>query len=602
MAVFDPFNYFLEDSATTFPFVYDPGLNHDLMPFLEPCPLTPKFAAYFDAAKHDLLRGARPGDAYSCEKSMPTSTSAGAIPEAPVTPNIRPVAERRSDPPASDPNTEAAESIATLLAPENPGLRSSAKQMGRSEKPPLNTNDFLVALNQRLQRDIKYLIRLEPGVQSPEETLTLRSGSCRDSGWLLVQLLRHFGLAARFVSGYLIQLAPDVKSLDGPSGTEVDFTDLHAWCEVYLPGAGWIGLDPTSGLLAGEGHIPLSCTPEPGTAAPVSGAIDECESKLHHEMKVTRIYESPRVTKPYTEEQWMKIETLGRAIDVDLNQQDVRLTMGGEPTFVSIDDPDGAEWNFTALSTRKRVLSGELIKRLRGKFAPGALLHYGQGKWYPGEPVPRWALAAYWRKDGVPIWKDDSLIADESKDYGFGAKEGLALASSISRIIGVNPKYLLPAYEDAFYYTWKERRLPSNVTPSKSNLKDKLERDRIARIFQQGLGEIVGYALPLQRASDGGPAGWISGPWFLRDHDTLWLLPGDSPMGLRLPLDSIPWVSEGDYPRLWQRDPTQKLPPLPKEFPYLQRFVTGAPAASPRLSPAGSRANISKRVERAGRA
>jgi uncharacterized protein (DUF2126 family) len=534
MAVFDPFDYFLEDSATTFPFVYDPGLKHDLMPFLEPCPLTPKFAAYFDAAKRDIL----------------------GHPES---------------------------------VPQMPG----AKEMGRSEKPPLSTNDFLVALNQRLQHDIKYLIRLEPGVQSPEETLTRLSGSCRDSGWLLVQLFRHFGLAARFVSGYLIQLAPDVKSLDGPSGTEIDFTDLHAWCEVYLPGAGWIGLDPTSGLLAGEGHIPLSCTPEPSTAAPISGAIDKCESKLHHEMKVTRIYESPRVTKPYTEEQWTKIEALGRAIDVDLTQQDVRLTMGGEPTFISIDDPDGVEWNFTALSPKKRVLSGELIKRLRGKFAPGALLHYGQGKWYPGEPVPRWALAAYWRKDGVPMWKDDSLIADESKDYGFGAKESLALASSIARIIGVNPKYLLPAYEDAFYYTWKERRLPSNVTPEKSNLKDKLERDRIARIFQQGLGEIVGYALPLQRTSDGGPAGWISGPWFLRDNDTLWLLPGDSPMGLRLPLDSIPWVSEKDYPRLWQLDPSQKLLPLPKEFPCRQHFLTGAPSASRRPSPSGSGANIS---------
>src|ERR1017187_4502717 len=488
-------------------------------------------------------------------------------------------------------STEAVELAPYLVkAPASPLFAQYLERIARAKT---RTIDFLVALNHRVASDICYLIRWEPGVQTPEETLRRAAGSCRDSGWLLVQLLRHLGLAARFVSGYLIQLTSDVKALDGPVGPAADFTDLHAWCEVYLPGAGWIGLDPTSGLLAGEGHIPLSCTPEPSTAAPISGATDKCESKLHHEMKVTRIYESPRVTKPYTEEQWTKIETLGRAIDIDLTQQDVRLTMGGEPTFISIDDPDGVEWNFPALSPKKRVLSGELIKRLRGKFAPGALLHYGQGKWYPGEPIPRWALAAYWRKDGVPIWKDDSLIADESKDYGFGAKESLALASSIARIIGVNPKYLLPAYEDAFYYTWKERRLPSNITPEKSNLKDKVERDRIARIFQQGLGEIVGYALPLQRASDGGAAGWISGPWFLRDHDTLWLLPGDSPMGLRLPLDSIPWVSEKDYPRLWQLDPSQKLPPLPKEFPYLQRFVTGAPAASPRLSPSGSGANIS---------
>ncbi|HWV98890.1 MAG TPA: transglutaminase family protein [Candidatus Acidoferrum sp.] len=530
MAVFNPFDFFLEDSATNFPFSYEPSLKKDLAPFLEPCPLTPRLARYFEAAKRDLL-GMNGGS----QRPLPAA---------------------------------------------------AAKQ------GPLRTNDFLVALNQRVQRDVKYLIRLEPGVQSPEETLTRLSGSCRDSGWLLVQLLRHFGLAARFVSGYLVQLAPDVKSLDGPSGTEIDFTDLHAWCEVYLPGAGWIGLDPTSGLLAGEGHIPLSCTPEPSTAAPVSGAIDKCESKLHHEMKATRIYESPRVTKPYTEEQWAKIERLGHAIDIDLNQHDVRLTMGGEPTFISIDDPDGPEWNFTAISHKKRVLSGELIRRLRGKFAPGALLHYGQGKWYPGEPLPRWALAAYWRKDGVPIWNDDSLLADESKDYGFGAKESLALATRIARVIGVAPEYLLPAYEDAFHYTWKERRLPSNVTPEKSNLKDKLERDRIARIFQQGLGEVVGYALPIRRAAQAEPAGWISGPWFLRDADTLWLIPGDSAMGLRLPLDSIPWVSERDYPWPWQQDPTQRLPALPKEFPR-QRFLRGSTAASPRPLLQGKGANVS---------
>lgn len=525
MAVFNPFDFFLEPEAEKFPFEYDSVLDHELEPFRLKCWLTPKFTKYLKAIRSDLL-----GET-------------------------------------------------TLRASKG---KKSAKASKNSSS--LRTIDFLVAINQRLWKDIKYLIRLEPGVQTPEETLGKMSGSCRDSAWLLCQLLRHCGLAARFVSGYLIQLKSDVKALDGPSGAEKDFTDLHAWCEVYLPGAGWIGLDPTSGLLAGEGHIPLACTPDPQSAAPITGAVDECESDFNFEMSVTRIYESPRVTLPYSDEQWERIESLGHAIDADLQRADARLTMGGEPTFISIDDQDGPEWNFTAVSPKKRVLSGELIKRLRKRFAPGSLLHYGQGKWYPGEQLPRWALACYWRKDGVPIWKDDSLIADESKNYGHGAKDAKELLARISRVVGADPKYVVPGYEDAFYYTWKERRLPSNVTPEKSNLKDKLERERIAKIFQKGLGEVVGYALPLKRAWYGNQLGWMSGAWFLRDDDTLWLIPGDSPMGLRLPLDSIPWVSDREFPWLQQQDPSNsKLPDLPREFPYQarrpettgQRFLRG---------------------------
>ena len=507
MAVFNPFDFFLEPEAEKFPFAYDPALDHELAPFQRKCWLTPKFTKYLAAIRKDIL-----GEVKRLTK------------------------QQRLEIPA--------------------------------DKKP-RTIDFLVAINQRIWQDIKYTIRLEPGVQTPEESLEKLSGSCRDSAWLLCQLLRHCGLASRFVSGYLIQLKADQKALDGPSGAEQDFTDLHAWTEVYLPGGGWIGLDPTSGLLAGEGHIPLAATPDPSSAAPISGSLDECECEFHHEMKVTRVFESPRVTLPYTDEQWQGIEALGHKIDADLVKGDVRLTMGGEPTFVSIDDPDGPEWNFTAVSPKKRVLSGELIKRLRGKFAPGSLLHYGQGKWYPGEQLPRWALGCYWRKDGVPIWKDDTLIADEAKDYGFQAPEAKALLERISKVTGADPKYMLPAYEDAFYYTWKERRLPANVTPEKTNLRDKLERERIARIFQEGLGEVTGYLLPIKRAMYGNEPGWMSGAWFLRDDDTLWLLPGDSAMGLRLPLDSIPWVAEKDYPWIRPEDPTrQDLPALPKEFPY----------------------------------
>ncbi len=497
MAVFNPFDFFLEPNAEKFPFEYDSILEHELAPFQAKCEPTRQFADYLKSLRTDLL----------------------------------------------------------------PDSKSKKR-----------TIDFLVAINQRLWKDIKYLIRMEPGVQAPEETLTKLSGSCRDSAWLLCQLLRHFGLAARFVSGYLIQLKADMKSLDGPSGTEIDFTDLHAWCEVYLPGGGWIGLDATSGLLAGEGHIPLACTPDPASAAPITGALDECKCEFNHEMKVTRIYESPRVTKPYTSEQWKSIETLGHTIDEKLNDQDVRLTMGGEPTFVSIDNPDGAEWNFTAVSPAKRVLSDKLLKRLRVKFAPNSLVHYGQGKWYPGESLPRWAFGCYWRKDGLPIWGNDGLIAEEGKDYGHSSGNSEKFIGALAHRLGADPKWVMPGYEDPFYHLWKERRLPTNIDPLKADLKDDEERARLAKILEQGLDSVVGHALPIQRSWKSHFPVWVSGPWFLRS-ERLYLAPGDSPMGLRLPLDSLPWVKQSDYPYINEQDPTVKRPPLPTPEEFRQRYL-----------------------------
>ncbi len=482
MAVYNPFDFFLEPEADHYPFRYAPELERDLLPYLAKGALTPHFQAFIASIPRERMR----------------------------------------------------------------------------------TIDFLVELNQRLQRDILYLIRLEPGVQTPEETLALGSGSCRDSGWLLVQTLRHLGLAARFVSGYLIQLKPDVKSLDGPSGAETDFTDLHAWCEVYLPGAGWIGLDPTSGLLAGEGHIPVACTPEPATAAPISGAVDDCEVEFGHRMAVTRIHESPRVTKPYTEAQWAAITTLGRAVDAQLVAGDVRLTMGGEPTFVAVDDRDGAEWNTDALGPTKRVLATELIHRLRGRYGPGGFLHFGQGKWYPGEQLPRWALSLCWRADGQPCWHDPGLFADERQTHRYADADARAFLLALCRRLNLDPGHVLPGYEDTFYYLWRERRLPVNVDPFDSRLDDEMERARLRRVFAQGLDQPVGYVLPLRRdwiAGEEGPR-WITGPWFPRD-DRLYLLPGDSPMGYRLPLDSLPWADRSDQPFTPVPDPFAPAAPLP---------------------------------------
>ena len=431
--------------------------------------------------------------------------------------------------------------------------------LAKVDRSKTRTVDFLVALNQRLRGDIGYVIRMEVGIQTCEETLGKALGSCRDSAWVLVQILRHLGLAARFVSGYLVQLTADQKCLDGPSGPEADFTDLHAWAEVYVPGAGWVGLDPTSGLFAGEGHIPLACTPDPVSAAPITGAMEPCEVEFYFHNEVERIHEDPRVTKPYTEEQWQAIEALGHQVDRDLTAHDVRLTMGGEPTFVSIDDMDGDEWNTAAMGPTKKGLAEELIKRLMGRFAPGGLLHIGQGKWYPGEQLPRWALSCFWRTDGEPVWRDPSLLADERVSYGVGANQASAFVRTLAEHLGVRPDFALPAHEDVFYYLWKEARLPVNVDPLDSKLKDPLERARIARVFSQGLEATVGYVLPLRWGGQG--EGWQSGRWTLRDGN-LFLVPGDSAMGLRLPLDALPFVPDGERDELIPRDPFDPRGPL----------------------------------------
>ena len=473
MAVFNPFDFFLEPSAEEVPFKYSAGVKEELQSYLDKDSKTPLFKKYLSTLDRQRQR----------------------------------------------------------------------------------TIDFLVNINQRLHQDIRYTIRMEPGVQTPEETLALKSGSCRDTAWLLVQLFRHMNIAARFVSGYLIQLAPDVKSLDGPSGTEVDFTDLHAWCEVYLPGAGWIGLDPTSGLLAGEGHIPLACTPQPSAAAPIEGLMDKAEVEFSHEMKVTRIHESPRVTKPYTDEQWAQVLELGEQVDAQLQAQDVRLTMGGEPTFVSTQNRDAPEWNTDALGPTKRGLATELVHKLRAEYGQGGFLHFGQGKWYPGEQLPRWALNIYWRADGQPCWQDPALFADESAPSQLQAADARRFMDSLCGHLGLQTDTVLAGHEDTWYYLWRERKLPVNVDPFDARLDDELERNRLRRVFSQGLAQEIGYVLPLQTTEcQQGQTVWQTGRWFVRD-ERMYLIPGDSPMGWRLPLDSLPWTAPGDRQHTIEQDP-----------------------------------------------
>ena len=483
---------------------------------------------------------------------------------------------------------DIAPDLAIYRTPEPAGPALAALLAG-IDRTPRNTVDFIVDLNARLQHEVRYLIRMEPGVQSPEETLTLRSGSCRDSSWLLVQIFRHLGLAARFVSGYLIQLKPDLVSLDGPPGTDHDFTDLHAWAEVYLPGAGWIGLDPTSGLLAGESHIPLAATPHYRNAAPISGgftATGEIKTDFEFDMTVTRVAEHPRITWPFSDDSWAALDALGEQVDAALREQDVRLTMGGEPTFVSIDDFQSPEWNTEAVGPAKRQLADALIRRLRERFAPGGFLHYGQGKWYPGESLPRWTFSLYWRCDGQPIWKDADLVAREDAASDAGPREAGRLIGGIAQNLGIEPAMAVPAYEDPAEWLMKEARLPANVDPSNSRLKDPEERARLARVFDRGLTTPAGFVLPVQRWNSAARphARWTSERWKTR-RDTLFLVPGDSPVGYRLPLSSLLHLRPLDYPHIVEQDPMAQRMPLPERDALLSSRAADSRHSQPAPPP-----------------
>jgi uncharacterized protein (DUF2126 family)/transglutaminase-like putative cysteine protease len=453
--------------------------------------------------------------------------------------------------------------------------------VGGVDRRRRRTVEFLVAVNSRLQGDVGYAIRMDPGVQTCEETLASGIGSCRDSAWLLVQILRHLGFAARFASGYLVQLAADEPSLDGPSGPEQDFTDLHAWAEAFVPGAGWIGLDPTSGLFAGEGHIPLACTPDPVSAAPITGAIDPCEVAFEHRNVVRRVHEDPRVTKPYTDADWAAIRALGRAVDAELARQDVRLTLGGEPTFVSIDDMESAQWNTEALGAHKWERAVALLHRLRTAFAPGAVLHFGQGKWYPGEPLPRWALGCHWRRDGRPLWADDALVAADARDYGVSPDDARRFGRRLAERLGVDADVVVPACEDWVHHLWREASRPIDVDPVAIPWAPEI-RDDCSTALARGLDRPVGHVLPL--AWDAWRGAWHSAPW-RHDGDVVRLVPGSSPMGLRLPLGRLPAVVEIEREEIVLAAPAWRGPEVGHALGHAEVGTAGGLALATRARP-----------------
>ena len=524
MTVINPFDFFVEDWASTFPFVYPEQLRADLAPYL----------------------GQRTDDLHRC---VPEPSSV-----------------------ATDP------AVVAWLEERIPALLTAPRDAAVGEGTPIVS--FLVALNQAIRESVDYTVRLEPGVQSPAFTLERGIGSCRDSAWLLVAALRHLGLAARFVSGYLVQLRSDIGAVDGPDGPAEDFTDLHAWAEVYVPGAGWVGLDATSGLLCGEGHIPLSCTPHPSSAAPISGATGPVGVDFDFSNTVTRIAEDPRVTKPVDDEQWARITEIGEAVDGLLTKGDVRLTMGGEPTFVAAGGTKDPQWHTAADGEEKRALAMALARRLE---RPGTLRHHGQGKWYPGEPLPRWAITLTERTDGQPLWRNGQLLDDPwgegPLDPGSPEAAGAArdLIVGIARRMGIDPGHLAAAVEDPLQQLVMEARRPvgeapttGDLAPDDPNAED--EGSRAAHVAEVDadvdLDTPAAWVLPIFPAPDG--EGWGTTTWRTR-RGFLALVPGDSPAGLRLPLGSISWT-EG--------------PATPERSPFAARGAL--PAADPETDTAPS--------------
>jgi uncharacterized protein (DUF2126 family)/transglutaminase-like putative cysteine protease len=460
MRVINPFDFFIEDYAETYPFRYPPELAADLKPYL------------------DI-----------------SATTRGPI----------------------------FDDWITATAPPSDG------------QP---TIQFLGALNSAVHGDVAYSVRMEHGVQTPDETLKRQIGSCRDSAWLLVTALRHCGLAARFVSGYLVQLAPDQPSLDGPSGPTEDFTDLHAWAEAYIPGAGWIGLDATSALFAGEGHIPLAATPHPASASAITGSTEPVETIMDFANRVRRLEDEPRTTLPYTAVQIDHIQQLGEAVDDRLKTAGLELTMGGEPTFVSADDMTSAQWTVAADGPEKRQIADRLAAALADRYAKGGLVQRSEGKWYPGEQLPRWQIGLVWRSDGEQLWSDPALLADpldSTKSNPDAAASAERLARAITANFGLPDDQLQPAFEDPLTRLVREVSQPTGPKPA-------LDPDRadpqLVNELDSTENKPVAWVLPLIPSWFG--EGWASPAWRTR-RGRLVLVPGQSPAGARLPLDALSW-------------------------------------------------------------
>ncbi|MEI9902951.1 MAG: transglutaminase family protein [Asticcacaulis sp.] len=282
--------------------------------------------------------------------------------------------------------------------------------------------------------------------------------------------------------------------------------------------------------------------------------------------------------------EWRAIDALGEKVDQRLMEGDVRLTMGGEPTFVSLDDRLGDEWHFTALSDEKKRLGYDLFQRLSGRFATGALAQHAQGKWYPGEILPRWAMNMFWRRDEKPVWLDAKLLADPEAKGKLKPAAARDFLARLADVLGVGSAMVIDAYEDIPYQLWKEQRIPHEARCSRPISMKRTERKRLQAQLDDNAGKPTGFVLPLTFSAK--INGWLSNAWSFR-AGRMMLLPGNSPVGLRLPLGALPFVEpavveEHIFP---PRSPFEPVEPLPDTAEVVAKYKTIA--SSPPLRSGG---------------
>ncbi|MGI9212205.1 MAG: transglutaminase family protein, partial [Methylococcaceae bacterium] len=429
--------------------------------------------------------------------------------------------------------------LAPYLNMPPPGSRLTA-WLKRLDRSPGYIVEVLSRINKTVHEQVKRLgldwSPAFPGMESStvggialEEVLISGGFSPWQAAWLLTLTCRHLGLAARFTSGYRIFLGVSKESSDTAS--------LHAWCEVFIPGAGWVGLDPSAGVHTHEGYIPLASTPEPTRALPLTGL--DTRYPLHHTVKVKRLLAMP-TPNPYTEAQWADLNASGRRVNELLTEQGIRLANSQTLSFVSLAHAYAPEWSTVALGGNKRPLAEELLHRLQQQWATGGIVQETQGEWFGGETLPRWQLQVYFRNDGLPLWHHDALHEVFSRNESLTSGDVYEFARLVTRNLHLSPDSLMPAHEDPLHELWRNRQTLQFHPPAEA-LSDADARKQLADRLSETRCDPVAYVLPLRWEPLAGR--WQSGQWTFR-RGALYLVPGDSAPGYRLPLGGLP-VDDG---------------------------------------------------------